>query len=149
MITSPPPGRLSTPNSLSPSILSVSHFLMLCTVSGSHSLTSRLKMFRIVSKLMWLLRFPLPAAPFWRSRTTTEWKERYFDLHRSYVQRTGQRCLECICCLQVWHTSSVTEPGERIRKGEYSHCPCTLISLSITSTSHTAYSLVHHRWRFV
>jgi len=70
MITSLPLGRLSTQNSLSTSMLSVSRFLMLRTASGSHSLTPRLKMFKIVSKLMWRLHSLLLAAPFWRSRTT-------------------------------------------------------------------------------
>ena len=70
MITSRPPGRLSTQTFLNPNTLSVSHFLTLRTMSGSHSSISRLRMFKIVCKPVWQLHFPSPVAPFWRSKTT-------------------------------------------------------------------------------
>ena len=70
MNTSPPRGRPFTQNSLNLNISFVLPFLTLGMGSGSHFLTSRLKISRNLFKPTWPPHSPLPAAPFWRSRTT-------------------------------------------------------------------------------
>ena len=156
MITSPPPGRPSTQNFLNLNIPFVSPFLTLRTVSGNHFLTSRLKMFKIVSRSTWLPHSPLLAVPFWLSRTTisSNWmgkevlwsslevyqadKEMWLPVHFLLVNLVHE------LCRRAWR--------KNLGRKTFTLHMCVHIDLYYRDVSqHTFFLkpfLVYHRWRF-